>query len=293
MSKKLEIAKDDLYKLFVLDKKSSRTISKIYNCAYSTIDNWIVRYGFPKRSLAESHIKTYRKEFDGSLQEKAYLIGFRIGDLRVRRFYKNSETIKIDCGSTRFDQIEHIKGMFEKYGHIWISKITLSGKIQIECFVDKSFLFLLKKYEIFPVWTIKSRTLFLSILAGFIDAEGCFMVSKDNKRSVFTLGNYNTLILKQIGILLNNLNIKHKIILGARKGYLGKEGYVQKSDYWMININRKMDLEKFCLIIEPHLRYSRKIMELKKVLENIRLRNSLYGLGRTYIGLNTSLLTRA
>lgn len=282
MSKKLEIEKKELYKYYVLDRKSSRVISKIYKCAYSTIDNWIARYGFPKRSLAKSHIKTYRREFSGDSQEKAYLIGFRIGDLRVRKFYKNSETIKVDCGSTRTDQIEHIRQLFEQYGHIWIGKKTPSGRTQIECALDKSFLFLLKKHQVFPKWIIRTKNIFISATAGFIDAEGCFMVSKDNKRSVFMLGNYNTKILQQIGLLLSDLGIKHKIVLGVRKGYTGKEGYTSNSDYWILNINRKMDLEKFCLVIEPYLRYSRKITDLRSVLENIKLRNNLYGLGRTY-----------
>jgi hypothetical protein len=57
-----------------------------------------------------------------------YLVGFALGDLRVRKIYQNSETIKVDCGSTKIEQINLIKNLFKKYGHVWISKPTSKKK---------------------------------------------------------------------------------------------------------------------------------------------------------------------
>lgn len=271
----MNVSYENLRQLYLLEGKSSRKIAKIFGCAYSTIDSKIRKYGFPIKTLAASHIKSFRAPFSGNLTEKAYLIGFRIGDLRVRKFYKNSETLKIDCGSTRYDQIEHIESLFKPYGKIWISKPTKTNKIQIECAVDFSFDFLLEKYSVFPDFITNRRVLFMSALAGFIDAEGYFGVSGNNKRAVFSLGNYNLPLLKQISSYLSF--IRHRLVLGVKKGYKGKDGYVHRSDYWMLVISRKWDLFKFVKFIRPCLLYSRKIADAGRVLVNIRERNYKFG----------------
>lgn len=275
MPRIVNVPYESLRQLYLLEGKSSRKIAKIFGCAYSTIDNKIRKYGFPIKTLAASHIKSFRAPFSGNLAEKAYLIGFRIGDLRVRKFYKNSETLKIDCGSTRMDQIDHIKSLFEPYGKIWISKPSKENKTQIECSVDFSFDFLLEKYSVFPDFIAKKKNLFMSALAGFIDAEGHFGVSSDNKKAVFSLGNYNLPLLKQISSYLSF--IRHKLILGVKKGYKGKDGYVHRGDYWMLVINRKWDLYKFVELIKPYLLYDRKIADTERVLINIRERNDKFG----------------
>lgn len=260
---------------------SSRKIAKIYKCGNTTIDRKIKEFGFPTRTLAGAHIFTHRANFSGNLKEKAYLIGFRIGDLRVRKVYKNSETIHIDCGSTKPEQIALIKRLFKKYGKIWISKPNKFNKVQIECNVNKSFKFLLKKFDVFPSWTLKTRALFFSILAGFSDAEGCFFVSKRNGQSHFSIGNYNKNILIQIQNYLTKLNFKSGLYLGPKKGFRGKDGYVHNGDYWIFRIGKKADLYRFIIAIRPHLRHKDKIHEANSVLKNIQARNRRYG----YIGM--------
>jgi hypothetical protein len=95
------ISKSKLEDLYIKQRLSSRKIAKIYGCAYSTIDYKIREYGFPVKTLAAAHITTLRKNFGGNKTDKAYLIGFAMGDLRVRKKYPNSETIRVDCGSTK------------------------------------------------------------------------------------------------------------------------------------------------------------------------------------------------
>lgn len=270
------ISKTALRRLYLVEHQSSRKIAKIYKCAYSTIDRYIRRYGFPVKTLSAAHITTKRKDFNGSVLDKAYLIGLRIGDLRVRKIYKNSETIQIDSASTRMDMIYHVSKLFKPYGRVWLGNPTILNKVQVECSVNKSFEFLLPKYEAFPPWTIQNRRRFLSILAGFIDAEGCFSISGKD-RGFFSLGNYNTRILKQISVLLDEFKIHYRYNLGSKAGYISKEGYVQKGDYWILQIDRKYDLYCFAKIILPYLRYSRKIDDVNRVLENINSRNLRYG----------------
>src|SRR5688572_5396358 len=166
------ITDQTLKHLYLQKRMSSRKVAKIYKCAYSYIDTRIKLLNIPRRTLSSSHIVSKRVDFSGNLCEKAYLIGFRIGDLRVRKMYKNSETILIDCGSTKPEQIKLIKKLFSKYGRIWISKPKQDNRVQIECGLNNSFSFLLNKPNRFPEWTLQKKDLAISIIAGFIDAEG-------------------------------------------------------------------------------------------------------------------------
>lgn len=275
------ITKEELKKLYMNKRMSSRKIAKIYNCAYSTIDTKIRKYGFPIKTLAAAHIFSRRADFSNNIEEKAYLIGFRIGDLRVRKIYKNSETIHIDCGSTKPKQIILIEKLFKKYGKIWKSKPNKLNKVQIECYVNTTFKFLLKRFDQFPNWTFRTKGVFFSILAGFSDAEGCFFVSKDQKHSCFSIGNYNRNILIQIQKYLTRLGFKSGLYLGLKKGFCGEDGYVHNGDYWVFRIDKKADLYRFIITIRPYLRHKDKINEAGKVLQNIQYRNRRYG----YIGM--------
>lgn len=266
-----------LINLYIKKHLSSRKIAKLYGCAYSTIDTKIRKLGLPIKTLALAHIKTKRADFSGNLMEKAYLIGFRIGDLRVRKMYKNSETILVDCGSTKNKQVSLIKKLFKKYGRVWISKPGKSGKTQIECSLNESFSFLLKTYLKFPTWVRLDNETKLSAIAGFIDAEGSFFLGNNGKSGCFAVGNYNQEILRQIRGWINGYGIKTKYYMGVKKGYRGKDGYSHSQDYWILSIGAKKDLLLFTKKILPYLRHEDRIKCAKKVLKNIAERNKKYG----------------
>lgn len=270
------ISNKKLEYLYTKRRLSSRKIAKIYNCAYSTIDSKIKKLGLSIRTLSNSHIVTKRKNFNGSNEEKAYLVGFKIGDLRARRMYKNSETILVDCGSTKPNQIKLIKRLFKKYGRVWVSKPKTNNKVQIECSLNNSFTFLLKKYKKFPSWILTKNIYELSAIAGFIDAEGSFFISK-NDQSFFSVGNYKKAILDQINNYLIKRNYKTRLCLGVKKGYTGKDGYPHSSDYWILTITRKEDLKSFAELMLPYLKHQDRINQAKNVLRNIKKRNLKYG----------------
>src|SRR3990167_1978400 len=167
--------------------------------------------------------------------------------------YKNSETILIDCASTKTEQIHLIKTLFSKYGRVWIGKPTKADKTQIECSVDESFSFLLGNFKEFPSWAFQEKETTLNLLAGFIDAEGSFFVTKTKKSSGFSIGNYNKKLLNQTQKQLTCLGITCRLFLGVRKGYKGKDGYAHREDYWILSVYRKLDLFRFSKTIIPYL----------------------------------------
>lgn len=268
----LDIPYSALKELYIDKKLSSRKIAKIYNCAYSTIDRKIKKYGFKVRNRAQAHIIYPRKSFSGDLLEKAYLIGFSMGDLRVRKIYKNSETIVVDCASTKFHQIKLIKDLFRPYGRVWISKIDKRGGRQIQAQLDLSFDFLLNMDSKIDHQILNNKEYFSAFLAGFTDAEGSFFISSG--KAFYSLGNYNKKILNQIYKKLMELGIYcSKPRSDNLKGYKDKQGYIRKQDYWSLRINRKQDLIRLSELFGPYLKHEKKRADMDKVKRNIIERN--------------------
>lgn len=115
-------SKDELFHLYINKKLSTWKIEKEYGYSRGTIHRKLKEYGIKTRDLATANIKYEKLDFSGNLIEKAYIIGFRLGDLRVRKYYKNSKTICVGCSSTIPEQITLIKQLFSEYGHVWINK---------------------------------------------------------------------------------------------------------------------------------------------------------------------------
>lgn len=276
MPLRLDIPEKVLKELYLDQCQSSRKIAKLYHCAYSTIDRKIHLAGFPIRNLAQAHIIYPRKDFSGNLTEKAYLIGFRIGDLRVRKFYKNSETIKVDCGSTKVEQINLIQSLFSLYGRVWLGRPNKQGATQIECFLNTSFNFLLAK-EV-PKWIFGIKKYFFSFLAGFTDAEGTIFISRKQNLAVYALGNYDLILLQTLKSYLEKYNIMvPKLKFSKRKGLLASHGYRYNHDYWTLAVSKKSDLIKLFNLMGPNLKHQKRIRQMKIAIENIEERNRLYG----------------
>jgi len=267
-------SKEELIKLYNQQKLSTWKIEKKYGYSRSTIHRKLKEFGIITRDRAESHIIYPRKDFSDNLIEKAYLIGFRLGDLGVRKIYPKSKTICVASGSTIKEQIDLIKSLFEDYGKIWIKK-TKDNKINIQVALNESFDFLLSK-EV-PNWINKNKKHFLSFLAGFIDAEGNIGIY--NYQAKLQIGNYNKNILDIISKKLNQLGIvckgPYKTNMTKYKHYAG---YPYNNDYFQICVNRKSSLLMLFEIIKPYIKHKNKIEALKKAENNIIERNKLYGM---------------
>lgn len=274
MSAPINFSREELEDLYINQRLSTWKIAEILHYARSTIYSKIIKFEIPIRNRAEAHILYSRKNFSENLIEKAYLIGFRIGDLRVRKFYKNSETIKLDCASTKVEQISLLKKLFFPYGRVWISKPNKKGAIQIECFLNTSFEFLLTKNP--AKWIFRNKQYFFSFLAGFTDAEGSIFLS--NNQAKYALGNYDIKLLELIQFCLEKYRIPSpKIKYSKRQGLIASHGYRYNHDYWILSISRKADMLKLFNLINPYLKHENRIKQMKIAIENIDERNRLYG----------------
>ena len=265
--------KDTLLELYKNKKMSTWKIEEEYGYSRGTIYRKLKEYGIKTRDLADSHIIYPRKKFSGDLIEKAYLIGFKLGDLGVRKIHPNSKTICVASGSTIKEQIELIKELFEKYGRIWIKK-TKDNKINIQANLDLSFDFLLDKT--FPLWVEKNREHFFSFLAGFTDAEGT--ISTNKNKSYYSLSNCNEIFLEKIKENLRKFEIPcNDLTVDNRKGKTTFIKYNFNFNYWTLRINCKEDLLKLLNLLQPYIKHKNKVKALNIAIQNINMRNDKYG----------------
>lgn len=262
--------KNELVNLYVNRGLSTWEIEMRYGYSRGTLYRHLRKYGLIK-TRAKAHIRYARRDFDGDNVKKAYLIGFRLGDLRVRKIWENSETIHVDCGSTKIEQINLIHNLFKKYGKIWTSKPTKKGKMQTEAFLNLSFSFLLEKKV--PNWLLNNRDNFFAFLAGFTDAEGCIKINKN--QAYYSLGNYDSELLSLIKRNLAKYGIESpKIHESDTSKYFTKDGYGHNQNYWTFRITKKSNLLELLNSIEPFIKHSKKITDIRQAKMNIIERNS-------------------
>lgn len=261
-------SREELIDLYTNKRLSTWEIARRHGYSRSTVHRKLGEFSIRTRDRAESHMLYPRRDFSGDLVEKAYLTGFRIGDLGVRKVYPRSNTICVATGSTMKEQIRLVRRLFEKYGHVWSKEAR--GKINVQVSLNESFDFLLGKG--FPQWVEKDRSTFFSFLAGFTDAEGTLSISRG--MAFYSLGNYDDAILFAIHKNLNRFGIECNIPRSdTRRGTLNNEGYAYKKDYWTLRIHKKDALSRLFSCIEPHIKHEKKIEDLKRASQNVEERN--------------------
>ncbi len=266
---KYKIYKKDLYRLYKTQNKSTLKIAKIYNCSPTTISNRLNKFNIPKKSICQARTHYPRYNFKGNLSEKSYLIGFRLGDLRVYKTQPYSETVIVQGHTTQGVQVRLIKNLFSKYGRVSITN-QKDGSIDINCYLNETFGFLLPKKDDIESWICKNKRFFVAFIAGYIDAEGSFGINQGKAR--FKVDSYDKRTLHKMHSWLIKRKINSKISLIGKKGRLRSEGYHFNNDLWRLNVNEAQSILKFVNIIKPFVRHKKRSKDINIILENIRKR---------------------
>lgn len=254
---KIQFKKEELNDLYWNQNFSPYKIGDMFGCSFSTITNRLKEFGIPFKSHSTARQKYPKQNFSGNLCEKAYILGFRIGDLNVYKTSESSEYIVARCHTTSIDQINLIKGLFEKYG-----KVTISQSGQINCHLNNSFNFLLDKYGKYEEMECKEE--FFSFVAGYLDAEGYFGINQGRAR--MKVDSYDSEVLIWVSKRLELFGIRNKlkvISICETKRSFGKE-------LWRINVNWAMDLLNLIQYLKPYARHGKRIKQIKLCEDNIR-----------------------
>ncbi len=268
--KKIIIDKIVLEKLYAKNNLSPQKISLLFDCNWATVINRLKEHNIPLKTPAKARMKYLKQDFKGQIQEKAYMIGFRIGDLNVYRPGPTSETIVVRCHSTQTEQVDVFNSLFKKYGHIRLSKGSYG--VHMATYLNNSFVFLLPKGDDAWDWLIKNEDAYSAFIAGYTDAEGNFILNQGRAR--FKIDSYDYSILANISkwLMSQGINNKFRQInkIGDPQGVNGQ----YHGDLWRLNVNDASSVENFIKCILPYLRHKIRIKDAKTCLKNITNRRN-------------------
>lgn len=253
----------DLYKA----GKSMATIGKLYGICPAAVHRKIHNTKITSRSQWESNIKYVRHDFSGNPEEKAYLIGFRIGDLNVRTRPDLSSGIGVKSGTTKLVQLQLMKQLFGRYGHIWISGPHGNGAYQFETKLNRTFEFLLPKHREIPKWVLDNDDFLWHFVAGYTDAEGNIGIYAT--RAKFRLRSYDRHILFQInrGMMTKGIHTVFKLEQKAGMSKSGKTKHNQ--DCWGVTVNHAPSLVVLFDLLRSRLLHGKRVADLQLATSNL------------------------
>lgn len=277
--KKKRIKKSILKKLYYKNHLTQKEIAEKLHKSMGYICRLMKEYRLKTRTADKYHTCYLKYDFSNNLEEKAYLMGFRAGDLNVQ-LSRSKNLIIARCTSTKIAQIQLFKNLFKKYGRIYVGKLREDGNREFLVSLNHTFNFLLPKKDNIPKWIRENNNCFLSFLAGYTDAEGCFTI--DNAIAAkFKLASYDKNILKQIYEQLLKMHIKcPPPRIHVKKGYKKSDGCIYRNDEWEFSTGKKSSLFSILRLLKPRLKHQKRLKDLRKAEQNIIKRNQNYLLKR-------------
>ena len=260
------VSKGKLEELYLKKNLSCSEIAKKFNCDPVTISNKLKKFKIKTKNLSLANTLYPKKKFAGRNELKAYMIGFRLGDLNVKAIDKDS-TVMVKSSTTKKEQYNLIKEVFGGYGHFKVS--YKPGFYSIWCNLDSSFSFLVPKEDKIENWILEDNKYFFAFLAGYADAEANIGVSQGRAR--FRIRSYDKNILFQAYNKLNILGINTKFYIASKKGFHHKRKYNQ--DCWGIFVNSKESLLKLFGLLKPYIKHKKRFNDLISAEKNILQRN--------------------
>jgi hypothetical protein len=157
-------------------------IAKLIGNKTSGYTSWLARQlGIRPRSFHEAQrigihkLRKYeRKPFDGTDEDKAYMLGLRHGDLSASVPF--GDVTRVSTSTTHPALSELFEQLFCPYGHVYKyprrQKDTNTYEWNLQTILDRSFGFLLESRDKCREWVMRKDGTMLAYLAGLIDAEG-------------------------------------------------------------------------------------------------------------------------
>jgi hypothetical protein len=162
---------------------SLNDIAKLIGNKTSGYTSWLCRQlGVSRRPFEEARLKGIRekrrkyerKPFDGTDEDKAYLLGLRHGDLSVSKPWKG--VVRVSTSTTHPAMADLFRSLFEPYGHVYqhprYKKDTKTYEWNFSTIVDDSFDFLSQSKQSAWDWVSQKESTLLAYIAGVVDAEG-------------------------------------------------------------------------------------------------------------------------
>jgi hypothetical protein len=230
---------------------SLNDIAKLVGNKTSGYTSWVcVQLGVKRRPFEEARLKGIRekrrkyerKPFDGTDEDRAYLLGLRHGDLSASTPWNG--VVRVSTSTTHPAMSELFHSLFEPYGHVYqhprYKKDTKSYEWNLSTVVDQSFDFLLETREAAWDWVSKGESTLLAYIAGVLDAEGSIGIVSNNCGPSVQVLFYNTRLelLDFIRLGMKSLGYEPtNPYLDKKKGTsTSKYKIERRKDYWRVSL---------------------------------------------------------
>jgi hypothetical protein len=220
------------------------------------------------------HVRIHeRKPFDGTDEDKAYMLGVAHGDLHIATPWNG--VISASTSTTHPAMVQLFRSLFSQYGHVYLlpryKYDTETYEWNLQVILDDTFRFLLLEHREAWRWVSQLESTLYSYLAGVWDAEGSFEIRENRKVVAIRLPIYNT-NLSLVEFIISKLRglgyTPWGPYLAKRKGDTSsKWGIPLRKDYWKAEV---LDLDQSqSILTKLPLRHREKVgmKELALVLE--------------------------
>jgi len=242
-----------------VDKLSSQKIGQRMGISSSWVTRVMTISGIPRRTLSQAGMRFPKIGFAGDEREKAYLMGLRAGDLNAAIY---GTQVRVATSTTHPAMWRLLLSAFGKNGRV--NKTPARGKYGFEwmvyAYLDRSFDFLLPKTVSIPKAYAERDDLFLSFLAGYIDAEGSFRVylNSTHKAMSFRINSEDRSLLKDIRDGLRKMGYHVYWALAAKRGLHRGKRY--RRSLWTLGMFRESEV--IDLIRRLAVRHDEKIRQV-------------------------------
>jgi len=259
-----------LLKLYRDQGKTLAEVSAILGISKSTARNHIAR----QIQLRPRSVPFYaRDSFSDDETERAYLTGFRAGD--VNAFQDSAYTVTARVSTTHQSMLEMFKTCFSPYGCCLLvpRKVFLTGyDWQALIHLDNSFRFLIPK----PLVPPSDLELLYSFIAGFGDSDGCWSASEKDGRTTFSFditSSSQTLLVK-LSSRLEEVGYHSHVYLSRAMGTVklvegrwGTKRIILTKNTWTLVMKRKEDVKRLAREVMPYSKHKEKISKMRLFLD--------------------------
>ncbi len=243
---------------------SLNDIAKLIGNKTSGYTSWLCRQlGVRARPFEEARLKGIREKrrkyartpFDGTDEEKAYLLGLRHGDLSVSKPWKC--VVKDSTSTTHPAMAQLFHSLFGRYGHVYqdprFKEDTKTYGWNLYAYLDNSFAFLFSPLSESAHWILSRSSIALAYLAGLFDAEGSVGIYPAKRFTSLNVVYYNT----DHDLMWFVFGAIQKLGYGPLEPYLDKKkgfrspGYhiEMKKDYWRVLLARFEECRAFLEVL--------------------------------------------
>ncbi|MDA4135755.1 MAG: LAGLIDADG family homing endonuclease [Thaumarchaeota archaeon] len=255
-------------------------MAKLIGNKTSGYTSWLARQvGIRPRDFEEARLagihkkvrKYERRPFNGTNQDKAYLLGLKHGDFSACTPF--GDVTRVSTSTTHPALINLFTDLFSPYGHVYknprYKKDTKTYEWNLQAILDKSFAFLIDARDVCRKWVMDEESTMLAYLAGLVDAEGNIRVYPNHgKTTLLWVAIHNT----DLDLIEFAYQCLAKLGCKPLKPYLDKEpGYVSKGfhivmrkAYWRVLVSRFDEAQS--LLQRLPLRHEEKVQTKQLML---------------------------